>query len=72
MVSKKLAQEIMPIGLVLIALNHKFCRRPTTLHVNTLALRTLLREYGGDHRIAKLELPLQSKQTLSTSNQRAV
>ena len=38
MTSKKLAQEIMTIGLVLIALNHEFGCRSTTLHVDAFAL----------------------------------
>ena len=62
----------MTIGLVLIALNHKLSRRSTALYVDTFALRTLLRKNGSDHGIPKLELALQSKQTLGAGNERTI
>ncbi len=62
----------MTIGLVLIALNHKFSRRSTALHVDTFALGTLFWKNGSNHSIPKLELAFQSKQTLGAGNKGTV
>ena len=59
--TEELAQEIVAVGLVLIALDVEFGRGSPTLHIDALALRTLLGKHGSDHGVPKLKLALQTK-----------
>ena len=59
--AEELAQEIVAVRLVLIPLDVELGRGSPTLHIDALALRTLLGEHGGDHGVSKLELALQTK-----------
>ena len=61
MLAEELAQEIVAVGLVLIALDVELGRGSPTLYIDALALRTLLGKDGGDHGVPKLELALQTK-----------
>ena len=61
MFAEELAQEIVTVRLVLIALDIKLSRGSPTLYIDALALLTLLGEHGGDHGVPKLELALQTK-----------
>ena len=72
MFAEELAQEVVPVRLILIALDVEFGRGSPTLYIDALALRTLLREHGGNHGIPKLELALQTKQALRSRYQTTV